>query len=399
MEHKYLTADLPGTGGIIKETPEDFLVAEIPSYHPCGEGEHTFSEIEKRGIGTLEALRRLAKALGIVERDMGYAGMKDAVGVTRQTISIPRVAPERLLELQVPDIRVLSAVRHKNKLKLGHLQGNRFRLRIRETCPDAAERAAAVLAVLSRRGLPNYFGVQRYGAQQNSHLIGGALLRGDNRGAVDAIIGDPAKIRDERWRAAVEAYRQGDLAESQRLFPGHCRTERDILSRLLRQPDDWGKALHAVHPRLRKLYLSAVQSFLFDQLLDGRLANFDKVVTGDLAFKHANGACFLVTDALGEAPRAAAFEISPSGPMFGCKMMLPEGEPLAREEALLQCAGLNLTSFDLPDGLRLEGGRRPLRVPVADVRVEEDTEGLVLEFALPRGSYATTVLREVMKTE
>src|SRR5512140_1438706 len=94
--HSYLTADLPGTGGVIKETPEDFLVEEMPLYLPCGDGEHTYAVIEKRGVTTLEALRRIARALGVQERDIGYAGMKDAAGVTRQTVSIPRVPPERV---------------------------------------------------------------------------------------------------------------------------------------------------------------------------------------------------------------------------------------------------------------------------------------------------------------
>lgn len=398
MLKTYLTADLPGTGGTIKETPEDFLVAEIPLYLPCGEGEHTFAEIEKRGITTLEALRRLAKALGIAERDMGYAGMKDARGVTRQTFSIPRVAPDHVLGLEVPGIRVLSASLHRNKLKLGHLRGNRFRLRVRGVTAEAVPKAFAVLSVLAKRGVPNYFGEQRYGTQGNSHLIGAALLRGDYRGAVDALIGDAANVTDERWRAAIEAYRRGDLDESLRAFPGHCRTERDLLQRLVKQPDAWEKAFRAVHPRLKKLYLSAFQSFLFDRLLDGRLDRLDEVVVGDVAYKHDNGACFLVTDAAAEATRAAAFEISPTGPLFGCKMKEPEGKVLELERQALDMEGLSPESFNLTGGLRMDGERRPLRVPLMEPTAEWDGEGLVLEFGLPRGSYATAVLREVMKT-
>jgi tRNA pseudouridine13 synthase len=397
MVRTFLTADLPGTGGIMKETPEDFLVAEIPLYLPCGEGEHTFAEIEKRGITTLEALRRVAKALDVAERDLGYAGMKDARGVTRQTFSIPRVAPERVLALELPGIRVLSAVRHKNKLKLGHLRGNRFRLRLREVATDAVAKASAVLDVLARRGVPNCFGEQRYGAQGNSHLIGGALLRGNFRGAVDALIGNPAAVRDERWRAAIEAYQRGDLEESLWTFPAGCRSERDLLHRLVKQPDDWEKAFRAVHPRLKKLYLSAYQSFLFDQLLDGRLDRLDELMDGDLAYKHDNGACFLVTDAAAEAPRAAAFDISPTGPMFGCKMTEPAGSVREREWQLLAAEGITLDSFNLSGGLRMEGERRPLRVPLLEPKAELDAEGLVLEFGLPRGSYATAVLREIMK--
>jgi tRNA pseudouridine13 synthase len=397
--HKYLTADIPGTGGLIKETPEDFQVSEIPLYPPEGAGEHTYAEIEKRGITTLEAIRRLSRALDVPDREIGYAGMKDAVGITRQSLSIPRVAPERLLALDLPGIRVLAAVRHRNKLKVGHLAGNRFRLRLREIAQDAPERIERVLAVLVERGVPNYFGRQRYGAQGNSHLIGRALLRRDYREAVDAVMGDPAQVRDERWQAAIAAYRRGDLEESLRLFPGHCRTEREILQRLVKRPEAWEKAFQAVHPRLKSLYLSAFQSALFDRLLDERLAGFDRVMAGDLAWKHANGACFLVMDAALEAERAQRFEISPSGPLFGCRMKLPEGEPQAMEERLLQAEDLTPAAFDLPGGLRLEGERRPLRVPLGGVVMQPDADGVVLEFSLPKGSYATTVLREIMKTE
>ncbi|ACM20025.1 tRNA pseudouridine13 synthase [Geotalea daltonii FRC-32] len=396
--HPYLTGNIPGTGGIFKETPEDFLVTEIPIYTPCGEGEHIYAEIEKRGITTLEAIRRLAKALGIGERDVGYAGMKDAKGITRQTISLPRVAPEQVLGLELPGIKVLSAVPHRNKLKVGHLRGNRFRIRIGGVGADAATIAIAVLDILEKRGVPNFFGEQRYGAQGNSHLIGGAILRNDYRGAVDALIGEPDKVTDERWRRAIEAFKAGDLAKSLETFPPHCRTERELLQKLVKQPEAHEKAFRAVHPRLRKLYLSAFQADLFDRVVQQRMDSLDQVVHGDVAFKHDNGACFLVTDAAAEAPRAAAFEISATGPMFGCRMKEPEGETLAMERRLLETEDLTLPSFDLEGGLRMEGERRPLRVPIAEIGVEADGAGLFLEFSLPKGSYATTVLREVMKS-
>ena len=397
--HRYLTRDVPGIGGVIKETPEDFLVAEIPLYPAEGAGEHTFTEIEKRGITTLEALRRIARGLNIIERDIGYAGMKDAKGVTRQTFSIPRVAPEHLLALELPGIKVLSATRHRNKLKLGHLAGNRFRIRIRGVEAEAPAMAEQVLALLKERGVPNYFGPQRYGAQGNSHLIGCALLRQDYHEAIDALMGNPAQVRDERWQAAIAAYRRGDPAESLLLFPGHCRTEREVLQRLVKRPDAWEKAFHAVHPRLKALYLSAFQSTLFDRLLDERLDAFDQVMTGDLAWKHDNGACFLVEAADLEAARARRLEISPTGPLFGCKMKLPAGCPLAMEEALLQAEGLTPADFDLPGGLRLEGERRPLRVPLGSPDMQTVGDGVVLEFSLPKGAYATSVLRELMKSE
>ncbi|RQW76993.1 MAG: tRNA pseudouridine(13) synthase TruD, partial [Geobacter sp.] len=323
----------------------------------------------------------------------------DAVGLTRQTFSIPRVAPETMLNLEIPGMLVLTASRHRNKLKLGHLAGNRFRIMLRGTEEGSIERVEATLAVLEKRGIPNYFGSQRYGAQKNSHLVGRGLVQGDWRAAFETVIGDAAQVRDERWRAAIEAYRRGNIQESIRLFPGHCRTERDILQRLAKRPEEYEKAFHAINPRLKKLYLSAYQSSLFDRLLTERLSSLDRVLDGDLAIKHDNGACFLVTDAAGEAARAERFEISPSGPMFGCRMMLPEDRPREMEEALLAAEGISLESFNVAGGLTMQGERRPLRVPLGEASVKMDGEALLLTFVLPRGSYATSVLREIMKPE
>jgi tRNA pseudouridine13 synthase len=393
----YLTPGIAGTGGIIKETADDFMVAELPLYQPCGDGEHVYAEIEKRHLTTLEAIRRLAGALGVPERDIGYAGLKDARGVTRQTISIPRVTTEQVLAVHLPNLRVLKATRHRNKLKPGHLAGNRFRITLRGTVPDAPQLAAEVLDVLARRGVPNFFGPQRYGSQGNSHLVGRALLLGDARGAVDAIIGVPEKVYDERWKGGIDAYRRGDLAASLRLFPPGCRTERELVRRLLERPGNHAGALRAVHPRLIDLYFSAWQSALFDQVLAKRLADCDRVQAGDLAWKHSNGACFLVTDPVAEAPRAASGEISPSGPLFGPRMAPPEGEPRAIEAEVLAGEGLTMAG---PAGgwpKQLAGARRPLRVPVAEPSAAREEDALVLEFSLLKGAYATAVLREVMK--
>ena len=173
----YLTAKVPGTGGTIKESPEDFLVEELPLYTPCGEGEHLYLLVEKEGITTHELLHRLAKALGLRERDIGYAGLKDARATTRQTVSVTGVTPEKALDLQLDNIRVLDARFHRNKLRLGHLAGNRFTIRLRQVKGDALEHALDTLHILQQTGVPNRFGEQRYGVLGNSHRIGRALLR------------------------------------------------------------------------------------------------------------------------------------------------------------------------------------------------------------------------------
>lgn len=398
LRHPYLTADIPGIGGVIKEIPEDFYVEEIPSYLPCGSGEHCYLTIEKRGITTLEAINRIAKYLKIPERDIGYAGMKDAVGITRQTVSIQKLSPEKARDLAADGVTVVAAARHSNKLKLGHLKGNLFRIVIRDVCDDVVRMVPTIFEVLSKRGVPNYFGYQRYGAQGNSHLIGAAMLRQNWRECVDHLMGEPGSVRDQEWSAAIGAYRRGELHEALCLFPRHCRSERDVLQRLISRPDEYEKAFSAVHPRMKKLYLCAAQSFLFDQAVARRIGHLDEIVVGDLAAKHVNGACFLVEDALAEQERAAAFEISATGPMFGCRMKRAEGIVSAVEEDILEQSGLHHHFFDLPGGLRLEGERRTLRVPVGDLSWSVSGDAVTVEFSLPKGSYATALLRELMKT-
>ncbi|NVN91740.1 MAG: tRNA pseudouridine(13) synthase TruD [Desulfuromonadales bacterium] len=393
----FLTAHIPGTGGVIKESPDDFIVTEIPAYEPSGSGEHVYVTIEKRGMTTLEALRRVARVLRITERDIGYAGMKDSIGVTRQTISVQRIRPEDVIGRDLDGVKVISALRHGNKLKLGHLKGNRFRIVVRAVGGDAASRAASVLAVLAERGVPNWFGYQRYGVQGNSHLIGAALVRRNWRAAVDLLIGDANAVRDPQWRSAIEAYWRGDLVGALRLMPALCRSERDVLQRLVSHPEAWEKAFGALHPRLKKLYLSAYQSCLFDRVVEQRLNELDQILAGDLAWKHVNGACFLVEDADVERERVRRFEISATGPMFGAKMKQAGGTVRSAEEQILEDESITLESFDLGNGLAMEGERRPLRVPLGEHSFSRDGDRLLVEFSLPKGSYATSVIREITK--
>lgn len=393
---KYLTASFPGTGGTIKEVPEDFLVEEIPRYTPCGEGEHLYLEVEKRGLTTFDLLHRLSRALRVPQREMGYAGLKDARATTRQTISVPGVRPEQALALELEGIRVLSARYHRNKLRLGHLAGNRFRIRIREVRDGALDTALDVLHVLGQVGVPNRFGEQRYGSLGNTHLIGGAVLRGDLDGAARLIVGDPARIRNERWRLGAERFAAGDLQGALEALPGRQRDERNLVRALL-EGRSAKQAVLGLPRKLLRLYLSAFQSSLFDRLVDMRLDSLETLWQGDLAYKHDNGACFTVEDPAAEQPRADRLEVSPSGLLPGYKSTLAKGAAGILEQALLEKEGLRLEDFRLDKGLGMEGERRPLRVPLTESEVRQEGGDLLLGFSLPRGSYATSVLREVMK--
>src|SRR5436190_23158976 len=123
MSLPFLTRDVPGVGGTIKNRPEDFFVQEMPLYEPTGQGEHVYCETQKVGLTTFEAIDRIAAALRVPQREIGYAGMKDAQAVSRQVLSIWGTTPEAVMALRLPDISVLWAARHGNKLRLGHLAG------------------------------------------------------------------------------------------------------------------------------------------------------------------------------------------------------------------------------------------------------------------------------------
>lgn len=392
----WLTAELPGTGGSYKEQPDDFLVEEIPLYPCSGSGEHLYLWIEKVGISSHDLLHQLKKGLRLKEREIGYAGLKDARARTRQMISVPARCSRRIEQLRLQNAQILQSQLHGNKLRLGHLAGNRFSIRLRDTLPDAEQHADAILKQLSTLGVPNRFGEQRYGILGNSADLGLLLLQKNYQDFCRELLGDPLLIRDSNWQAAASAYRQGDLELCLQLLPKRMRDEQRLV-KMLHAGAPYRKAVLALPRKLLRLYLSACQSRMFDRLLEQRLPELHLLRDGDIAYKHANGACFLVINAAEEQPRADRFEISPTAPLFGFKAIQAEGTAGITEQELLNKTGLSSANWKLGDGLAMPGERRPLRVPLLHPSCSRDSSGLLLSFSLPKGSYATSVLFEVIK--
>lgn len=396
----WLTSDLPGTGGVLKSSPEDFVVIEEPLYEPVGSGSHTYLRIRKRGIPTPVAVNRLARAFGVQPRDVGVAGMKDAQAVTEQTVSIEHLDPERAMLFRDSNMEVLWAKKHGNKLKTGHLKGNRFRIRIREACSDGLSRATVVCEVLQRRGVPNYFGEQRFGARGDTGLLGAALVNGDAQAFLKLFLGGPLEIDPPECRQARLAFDQGNLEGALELWPRHLRDQRVALSTLLKRSP--AKAMDAVDRRMRRLFVSAFQSELFNEVLARRLQTLDQVQAGDLAQKTDTGGVFLVEDAQAEQPRAEAFAISPTGPILGERCRLATGSPGEIERAVLATHGIeDATAIQRAGSVDLPGGRRALRYHASELSLCEgqDDQGRYLEvsFLAPSGCYATVLLGEIMK--
>lgn len=335
----------------IKTVPEDFVVDEVPAYEPSGAGDHLFLHVKKRGITTNDAVARLASALKVERRDVGIPGLKDKVAVTTQWLSFPALpgtaVEERARSLKPEDdLEILAISRHGNKLRTGHLSQNRFRIRLRDVEAGQVEAIRSTFLALETTGVPNAFGAQRFG-------------------------------------------REGDNVERALAFlSGKERGPRDV--------------------RARKFLFSAVQSHVFNAVLAAREADgtWNRPLLGDL-LKLESGGMFLCTDVQTDTPRAERGELGPTGPMFGVKMRSPEHDALALETRIFgEVLG---EGFDLTGTGKLgEGTRRPMVLRVHEVRVTlEPPEGnpgeqranLLVEFVLPKGAYATTVLAQAVLAE
>lgn len=399
----YLTPEFAGVGGVIKQRPQDFFVQEMPLYEASGEGEHVYCEIQKTGLTTFDAVHRLAGVLNVSSRDIGYAGMKDAHAITRQIFSIRGTTPEAVMSAALPGMTVQWAARHGNKLRLGHLAGNRFAIKIREVTPTDVIKLKPVVEVIQRRGMPNFFGEQRFGRRNNNDLLGAALIRGDNEAVLRLLLGTPdAELDDGRTIEARRAFDRRDNNEAMRLWPRSGGIERRVLARLMKTHRP-SAAVHAIDEKIRRLWVSALQSRLFNDVLARRIETIDKLQVGDLAYKHENGACFRVEDTAVEQARADAFEISPTGPLVGYRMTFPEGEPLRLEQEALAATSLSPGDFRQSGKMRVKGARRPLRVRPVDVDlaagVDEFGAHITVAFTLPAGAFATVLLRELMKSD
>jgi tRNA pseudouridine13 synthase len=277
------------------------VVEELPEVIPCGEGEHLYLWVEKRGRDTPEVAQALAKAFSVSPRDVGYAGLKDRQAVTRQWFSVPvSQSAAASTVLDIPGARVLETSRHGHKLRTGALRGNRFWIMLRGVRNRGA--LEPLLELLLARGVPNWFGPQRFGRRGDNALLGAALI-----GAAS--------------------------------HPLAARAQRDAF--------------------LRKLALSALQSELFNRLLAARVSEgrLGALELGDVVLVPEDPRPLVARDdSLGG--RVAAFEAAVTGPMFGSKMLEAEGVPAAREQEVLEQAGLRREMFGR-GGRELRGTRRP----------------------------------------
>jgi tRNA pseudouridine13 synthase len=335
FEPPLMDVDLPHIDARIGPAAEDFVVDELPLYSHSGEGEHHYVRMEKRGFTTPAMVRAVTRAAGVDERDVGYAGLKDKHAVTRQWLSLPAKARPPSA-WQLPEgIRVIEHTRHSNKLRTGHLLGNRFRITLDTPDLGALETAAATAEVLRARGLYNYFGGQRFGR------------RGDG----------------------------------------------------LRQAIDWlreGGKVHGVPRFLSKLYPSVIQAEVFNRYFSARRAlGLGELISGEVVRLDGAGAMFTVEDREREQPRLASGDVHLTGPIFGPKARPASQDAAALELSIVEELGLSAEVLEKL-GRLAPGTRRDLIAPITDLSLSWAAVGrLAVEFSLPSGSYATEVIRQL----
>ena len=334
----YITKDLPGIGGKIRQQSSHFIVEEIPIYDPQGIGNHLYVNITKENLTTREVQLRLADLFEIKPEEVGKAGLKDKYAVTTQTFSVlfnDRASPEEvmpIIEDNIP-VKVNWAKYHNNKIRAGHLQGNKFTILITEVA-GSSEEAKSIADRINETGLPNFYGVQRTGKEGENIYQGWLILKKKKR------LGN-------RW--------------------------------------------------IRKYLLSSYQSYLCNRYLVKRIEKglFNTILPGDIAKKHETGGLFWVEDPKLDQQRFESKEISFTAPMFGYKMSKPKDESLALEEEILAEMGLDVQEFRVQ---RVKGTRRIGRV-LPEITFSDHNEGVQLDFSLPKGGFATILLREFMKNE
>jgi tRNA pseudouridine13 synthase len=401
----FLTTQYAGVGGVIKTRIEDFFVEELPLNQSCGEGTHVYISIEKRGISTMDAIGQIARALEIRRQDIGYAGQKDARAVARQWISVDHIKLEKLQGLDIPKVKMLEFFRHDKKLKIGQSAGNRFVIRLRklkQPLREAVKIAEGVLEILAKRGVPNFFGPQRFGNRSDSQHLGLAIIKGKTEEFLDLLLGRPDDGELPAFSEARVLYEKGDYKGAFDKWPYSFADQRRALKTLIETAGNKRKAYNVVDKHLKKFFVSAYQSEIFNEVLEARMPDIDKLLTGDMAYKHITGAMFKVGDEALEQPRCEAFEISPTGPLPGQRMAALTGPAGEIENRILTKTQFNERDLEQM-GNYVRGGRRPLRFGLRNWAVSNGTDDLgqylELKFELDSGSYATTLLREISKND
>jgi len=341
---------------IFNPTSRDFIVDEIPLYEFTGEGEHLILHVRKKDMTTWEMVSAIAKYCKIKQRDIGYAGLKDKNAMTMQYISLlAKDNEEKLKTFNHDKIKILGTYRHNNKIRIGHLKGNHFKVRLKKVLGVQKDKLDSVVKWVKKNGVPNYFGNQRFGNQGDNWREGKAVNEGK------------LKIRDRKTKTFLLNAYQSHLFNA-------WLSKRIELSMLL---ESFSEADAEKVFELPKGSLEGTK----------KQPHFFKLLKGDLMMHYPYGRVFKLEDLEEEAKRFSEWDIAPSG--------LLAGKRVSRTD---EVAGLIEQNYD--EEIAENGARRYAWIRVSDIKKNyvEERAHYELEFSLPKGAYATNVL-DVLRGE
>jgi tRNA pseudouridine13 synthase len=334
---------------VFNSSPRDFIVEEIPLYAFTGEGEHLVLKVRKKEMTTWEMLDVISNHIGLRRRDIGYAGLKDKHAMTLQYISLPAKLEEKISTFTHEKIKILETTRHNNKIRVGHLKGNHFHIRLKKVLGVQKDKLDSVLKWIKANGLPNYFGNQRFGINGNNWEEGKKLIDGT------------LKMRDRKTREFL-------MGSYQSYLYNQWLCKRMELNLLLEKfnEEETEQVL-----KLPKGSLKGTK----DQ------PSFFKLLEGDLMMHYPYGRLFEVAALAKEAERFETKDIAPTGLIPGSKTKRATGVAKFFEEL-----------FD--EEMKLNGARRYAWIQVTEIKKKyiEEKAHYELSFTLPKGSYATNVL-------
>ncbi len=422
-----------GIGGFLKVRYEDFIVEEIDSGSnvtkaaiqldaPCISSEglqidgtpkksrNIHFTLQKMGLTTLDAASLLASSLRISRHMVTYAGLKDKRALTAQRMSIPKSALDKLLELDLSRIWIRDLRYERRSINIGDLWGNQFTILLRDMdvpCADACE----YIDILRNSPLMNYFGVQRFGvARPFTHLVGKAVVKREFDDAVNLILTEPSEYEPQQVRDIRQLIREEGVSE--RLIdalPQDLRYEKLVAKSLLRHPNDYELAFSKISPRIQTLFVHAYQSYLFNRILSLRFQQNLSIVDplpGDFLIRldraHTGRDDWLYVternhEKLLERVQSGEYGLAGTIPGYASKMPNTSQSDLIR--TVLKSEGISLSNFRHGETQHLDspGGFHLLAINLPEITGECIPEGLQVKFKLRKGSYATVVLRELMK--
>ncbi len=417
----FYASSAPGIGGILKQTPEDFRVRELSSYpKPDPAGPYTVLRLESRDWEQHELAQQIARRLRVPAQGIRWAGTKDRRAIAERILSYPGLPPLEG-DLGLPGVSVLEAYRTREAVVLGHHYGNAFEIRIHriEASRDAVlERVAQVNRELAELGgFPNFFGPQRFGeVRPITHEVGRELVRGNVADAVDLYLTATPPGESPLGTAARLAYADHhDPMRGLREFPPNLRFERLLLDHLARGHTP-ARALRALGRPLRVLFVHAYQSYLFNLYLTERrraALSLTSPLVGDYVLRSARdgtvpgtGIVPVGADNLAEVrDQTTRGQALLAAPLVGHTTPVLGGSGGGLFEALLERDGVRRDQFRVPAAPEISsaGSWRPLLTLAPTLRLFREGESdpadpvAELHFSLPRGSYATVLLRELIK--